>query len=238
LSAVVAALIRRREKGGKEEEPEEAVEAAEAAGTLSQHSCAFCGVALLQLGGIVATGMFENAAAVAAAADGKHIAHEVATTPTKRRAAKKKRTRCSGCKVAYYCGTLCQNKHWHEHKRHCGQKKLLVRSTTGTLSTISTTSGAFCDGSGARVGAGEKGAGGSDYTVNVPATTTALVDQAHEFLCAICMAAPVAATLVHSDGNGHRCVCCDCGDKLKSNSTPCPICRKDILVVLKAVFEI
>jgi hypothetical protein len=26
---------------------------------------------------------------------------------------------CSGCMVTKYCGTMCQNAHWKDHKREC-----------------------------------------------------------------------------------------------------------------------
>ena len=51
--------------------------------------------------------------------------------------------------------------------------------------------------------------------------------------CVVCMDGERTATLVHPDGQGHRCVCSACADELFQARAPCPMCRKRIQSVLK-----
>ena len=55
--------------------------------------------------------------------------------------------------------------------------------------------------------------------------------------CVVCMEGERTATLVHPDGQGHRCVCAACADELFKAGQPCPMCRKRIQIVLKTTWS-
>ena len=55
--------------------------------------------------------------------------------------------------------------------------------------------------------------------------------------CVVCMEGERTATLVHPDGQGHRCVCAACADELFKARSPCPMCRKRIQSVLKTTWS-
>jgi serine/threonine protein kinase len=55
-----------------------------------------------------------------------------------------------------------------------------------------------------------------------------------EPMCVICLERPVAATLVHADGTGHKCCCVDCSGAYRGK--PCPICRQQVVAVLHKEF--
>jgi hypothetical protein len=56
-------------------------------------------------------------------------------------------------------------------------------------------------------------------------------------VCTICFDKPPTAQLVHSNGQACQCCCGDCGDRLKAKGFPCPMCRSEILVVVKQTFK-
>jgi hypothetical protein len=53
-------------------------------------------------------------------------------------------------------------------------------------------------------------------------------------MCSVCLAAPVAnKLLVHAGDTGHQCCCDACIAAIRSSSNRCPICRAEILAVVK-----
>ena len=56
-------------------------------------------------------------------------------------------------------------------------------------------------------------------------------------VCTICFDSPPTAQLCHADGQSCQCCCGDCGDRLKAEDRPCPMCRKEIVLVVKQSFK-
>ena len=56
-------------------------------------------------------------------------------------------------------------------------------------------------------------------------------------VCTICFDKPPTAQLCHINGQSCQCCCGDCGDRLKAEGLPCPMCRMEIVVVIKQNFK-
>lgn len=52
--------------------------------------------------------------------------------------------------------------------------------------------------------------------------------------CVVCMEGPQDALLKHEGGEGHMCMCMACAKALYDNGSPCPMCRRKILEVIRA----
>ena len=55
-----------------------------------------------------------------------------------KRNCEKKLSRCSGCKVLYFCGTSCQEKQWPLHKNECEAIRLLSKNSSNPLAWFPT----------------------------------------------------------------------------------------------------
>jgi hypothetical protein len=55
-------------------------------------------------------------------------------------------------------------------------------------------------------------------------------------VCTICFDKPPTAQLCHITGQSCQCCCGDCGDRLKAEGLPCPMCRRKIAMVIKQRF--
>ena len=51
--------------------------------------------------------------------------------------------------------------------------------------------------------------------------------------CSVCYQTINLVQLIHSNGVSHRCVCTDCSKQIQRLNNQCPICRKDILIVIE-----
>lgn len=51
--------------------------------------------------------------------------------------------------------------------------------------------------------------------------------------CVVCMDGPQDTLLKHPNGEGHKCVCMSCANVLMGNGDSCPMCRAQILEIVR-----